>query len=431
MPVKIGSKPASFKYNKTYDIQLIIKDLDYSEDLMKVIITSSLATAYPAFEIVILVDQNDIILEKLYGDDPIKLTITLKAYDGDFGIPGQTYNFDLMMIKGDFSLTERPVMAKEEMQKERTFYKLVCLPRTAFKVMTTIVNDVFVNTTIGGIISQLSSKVGTRIFYDIYGENTTQIDQVVIPPTTLYNVIKEHQPGSSNSYDGFLDSKFGLFSGVPGVFCDYTGVVRIKNLTSKMQKGQSFTVYHLPTSGIQNFTEILNSCNDGKHFYTYDKLSTENAWPSKFGNLASTINSIVKPKDKLYSILTHNLEKIGQDSSISYFPNVKIGLPHNGSLERTRYITDETGNELDETSFISKHARAMSDLASVSFRIEKNFDIFGFMDVGECVKLNTQTIETKDFEGKYILWSSSIDFSRMAEWASVAMINLIRTNKYI
>jgi hypothetical protein len=53
------------------------------------------------------------------------------------------------------------------------------------------------------------------------------------------------------------------------------------------------------------------------------------------------------------------------------------------------------------------------------------------MDVGECVKLNTQTVETKDFEGKYILWSSSIDFARIVEWASVAMINLIRTNKYI
>jgi hypothetical protein len=55
--------------------------------------------------------------------------------------------------------------------------------------------------------------------------------------------------------------------------------------------------------------------------------------------------------------------------------------------------------------------------------------VLNLIDVGECVKFKPKTIEYVDFEGKYILWSSSIIFKRPSGWETTAKINLIRTNK--
>lgn len=430
MAVKIGSPQDKFQFNNTYDIELTIKNLNYSRDVLQVVIGNSLITAYPVIELMLLVDVNDIHLEKLYGNDPIKLTITLKGYDNDFGSPGPSYTFDLMMIKGKFGLTEKAMDFPEQSQKERTPYTMTCLVRKPFQIMTTLVNEVYLGRSISQIFDDLASKVGARIAYDRDNLNSEIIDQVCIPPTTLYNIIKEHAPESNNLYDGFLDARFGLYPNPTATYCDFEGVVKIKNLTNKMKASQAFTIYHLPTKG-KDIGEIISKCVDGKHFYTYDKIITEYAGPAKFGNIANSIKNVVKPKDSLSQIIEQNLEDIAKNNSISYFPNKQVSIPHNNSLNRQRFYVNDTGYEKTTTPFLSRYSRLMADLASISFRLEKNLRIFGLMEVGESVKLETNNLEYKDYEGKYILWSSSISFSREVDWISRARINLIRTNKYI
>jgi len=54
------------------------------------------------------------------------------------------------------------------------------------------------------------------------------------------------------------------------------------------------------------------------------------------------------------------------------------------------------------------------------------------MNVGEAVKFVTNTIEYIDISGKYILWSSDLQFvNKTSSWETTARINLCRTNKKI
>lgn len=432
MPIKVGSEKQQFKFNKTYDIELIIKDLDYSMDILKVDIYNSLATAYPVYEILLMIDSDDIAIEKLYGDDSMRLIITLKAYEGEMGMAGPKYEFGLMLLKGDFDLTVKPNVTEDFKQKERTFYKMTCVDKRAFKTMTSLVNEVYIGSTVEEIVYNLCSKVGARVAFDD-NANTTSIDQVCIPPTTLYNIIKEYNPNSSNLYDGYLDGRFGLFKeGVPGVYCNSRGTVVIKNLSRKMKMNQEFTIYHL-SGNLDNIADIINLCEntEGKNFYTYDSLLTEYAGSARFATVASSINHVVKPNNRLSDIITQDLNNIGKNNSLAYFPNKQVDLPHDGNIERKRYYTEDTGYNTETSSFLSRYGRAMADLSTVSLNLEKNLNIFGLMEVGEAVKINTFAIEKKDLEGKYILWSSKLEFSRGIEWKSVARINLMRTNKYI
>ncbi len=66
-----------FTPNRTYDVQVKIKNLDYTNDMIRIGIGSSLSTAYQVVTLVMSVDPNDVIIEDVFGGEPIKLGITL------------------------------------------------------------------------------------------------------------------------------------------------------------------------------------------------------------------------------------------------------------------------------------------------------------------------------------------------------------------
>jgi hypothetical protein len=70
-------KKSYYVTNKLYDVTVKIKDLDYTNDTVSVILTSSLSTAYQVIDITFLLDPADVIIEDIFGGEPIKLTITL------------------------------------------------------------------------------------------------------------------------------------------------------------------------------------------------------------------------------------------------------------------------------------------------------------------------------------------------------------------
>jgi hypothetical protein len=64
-----------FTPTRGYDIQLKIKELDYTNDLRSVRIVSAINTAYQIVTMSISLDPNDLILEDVMGKEPLKLSI--------------------------------------------------------------------------------------------------------------------------------------------------------------------------------------------------------------------------------------------------------------------------------------------------------------------------------------------------------------------
>lgn len=403
------------KYSKPkvsgYEFKLKIGDSNYSSDLYRVVIASSVTSPYQTITLELFVDPSDIILERIYGQTLIKLSVGMLM---PTGIPIDFIDFELFVVDSNFPISPSRVQQTTGKQKDRSPFSIITVCREAFKTMTTLVNKVYYNDTLKNIITDL---VGGSILYDSEDENLEKIDQVLIPPSTLYKSIK------------YLDRTFGLYSGIPVVFCLHDNIVRVFNLTKRIEKSQVYTMYHLASDDKEN-TKIIKKTMDGKNYYTYDALETTYTGNSLFSVMAPKLRFIVKPRDTLSYQIEENLEDVCLEQGI-ISKNKKVyfdsgGLPTD---KRTRYYTGQTGYEYTDTfikSFISKQ---ISGLTTVRFNIENNLPLLNLMKVGEPVKLNVGTLEMAQFAGKYILKASQITFEKTADWNAVCNITLIRTNK--
>ena len=416
----------SFIPNKLYEIKVKIKNLDYTNDLVEVRFASSLSTAYQVIDLIFFLDPNDVIIQDIFGGEPIKLAITLFR---EQNYPGPRIDVELMYLSSSFQMTQKSQESATKI-KDRTYFTINTVVRSAYQTMSSLVNDVFIGKTLKEIISSLASSTGATIEYDTNGQNTIQIDQICVPPTTLYKVIKEYDTRSDDMFDGFLDQRFGLFSGVPGVFCQFDNKVYIKNLSYRLAKEQTFTVYQLAGGESSKLVDkMYEDCMNGNTFYTYDLIISEYVGNARFADLASTINHIVKPKDSIAKLVEQDLSEVGTSYSLLYSQRNK-NLFIDSAVNRTKFYNQDTGHETDPTPFNSRFGRSLADLSTISLNIERNLPVLNLINVGECVKFKPSTIEYQDFEGKYILWSSVITFRKGGpNWASTAKINLIRTNK--
>lgn len=409
---------------RSYDVELKIKGKDYSQDLGAFQIVSSLSSGYQNIILTLSLDPNDILINNLLGKDSINLRITLLKEDG---IPGERVDFDLLYLKSDFQFADKS-NSSQQTQKDRTVIPITTLIRSPYKTMTTMVNDVFIGMKMRDILNSLVSKAGAKLKYDIDGENKTVIDQVCIPPTTLYKIIKEYSQTEGDIFDGYLDGRFGLFDGVPGVFCQHDNTIYIKNLTAKLQKNQTFTMYQLASNADrQEFERILKEVDSNNAYYTYDPIDSDYAGNARFGTVGSNIINIVKPSDTLYSTISQELRNVAKKYSLVY---QNSNLPIDSGIERTRYYNEDTGYNKSQTPFNSRFGRKLSDLASLAINVERNLPVLPLLNVGECVKFKPLILEYADLEGKYILWSSLLNFAySRTGWETTARVNLVRTNK--
>jgi len=408
---------------ETYQIRVVIGSLDYTSDLFSATLKSSLSTGYQIMDLVFSIDPNDIIVEQIYGGQEIKVAIMLLRENAEIG---PRIDLDLMMIKMDFQLNEKETQSTTK-QKDRGYLFVRTVVRPAYTVLSSLVNDVFLETTLNSIISQLALSTGAKIEYDIDGQNTTKIDQVCIPPTTLYKIIKEYDRNNPEVFDGFLDQRFGLFDGVPAVFCQYDKTIQIKNLTSRMNQEPTAVVYQLAIdTERKRFEDILGQTTDGRTFYTYATVQTDYSGNAKFASLATDINHIVKPKNALSQTINQNLEEVAQKYGLIY---QNQNIFKDVGVDRKKYYNEDTGYETESTIFNSRFSRQVADLATISIQLERNLPIHNLLQVGDCIDFRPLIVEYMDLAGKYILWSTNITFTRPNIWTSVATINLVRTNK--
>lgn len=400
-----------------YDLELKIKDLDYSGDLNGLRIVSSLSSAYQIIFLNLFLDSDDIILDGgLFGQDPLKLTIRLLGQDEN---DKEQLEFELMYIKSIFDMPAKSSInntgGKDE-QGERVPFKLVTVVRQPFKTMTTNVNYIYEGKKLKEIIEDLGSKVGaTSVEIDDDSINPEIIDQVIIPPITFYKAIT------------YLDETFGIYEGVSTSFCQFDNSVYVKNLTKRINNDFAFKV-HLLSTDLDN-TKIIEESLNGLTFYTYDSIKSEYKGNTKFANMAKNIKYIVKPKDKLFHLIEKDLETVCKENGL-IFKNSSFQFDEIIS-NRVRYDNSHTGYNETETFANAEISKKISSMSMIKLIIHRNLPILNLTNVGECVKFDTNIVSYGEITGKYILHSSDILFNREKDWECGAIINLIRTNKTI
>lgn len=406
---------------RTDDIEVKIKGVDYSNDLHKLNIISSLASPYPIFEFSIAVDPDEIILDGVFGEDPIKLFLRTVSDDGQIE---EEIDMELMLLDTDQSTSSKPQMSDEKRQV-RSGFNFMAVPVKSFETITTNINAVYINTNIRNIIENLvRNNTYAKPEIDTEGINTDPIEQVVIPPTTLYRIIKES--GYRSIMDGYLDNQFGLYNGIPAVYCTFDNRLKIMNLTKRIKKTNFLKIYQLSES--EDSENIYDRSSSGKAVYTFTAAKSSYSGNTKFSSISKDINYITKPSDSLYQIINKDLDNVIAEYGL-IDKNKKV--QKNSVLsKRRRYNINHTGNEDSETFSNSDISSLIGNLSSIELDIYGNFSVESMMNIGNVIKFEPSNIEQTDVHGKYIMYSTFIKYSRSTtEWNKECSVRLVRSNK--
>lgn len=417
MSEQVGSRILS--PDQSYDIQMIIEDLDYTNDLIGVQIVSSILTAYQIISIDLVLDQQDILFKRLYGKDPISLTI---RYMGRSGASKsneiEKITFDLMQVS-DISVVRLAGPNMTGKHRELSKVSILTIPRKPFVTMMSMVNDLFYGVTPSAILSQLIQSSGANVNFDANNLNKFTVEQVLIPPMTLYKAIE------------YIDTNFGIYEG--GVcnygFCNYDNTVNIFNLSKKINNSVAFTVHQVAVGG--DNSDVFKNPYDGKNFVTYHNLDSEYHGNTKICNTPKNITYSIKPTDMFYQLIKLNFYDICQKNGV--YTGNSPEIYHDSILDsRELFHTGYTGNDLSSAFAVSNIARYTFDFSNLTIYLDRNIQISNMLRVGEAVRLETKTVEYVELAGNYILKASEITFNKETmNWMPSVVLKLNRTNKTI
>lgn len=409
----VSKETQYYSSNMTFNLILKIGKIDLTPDLMEFSIISSLALPYQSFIVKLFLDPNDIITEKIYGQIPIDVTINLL---GTEPFPMESIKFELMYLDSDVNLLEGKGNS-DLGEKERIPITIHAVARDAYKTMNTFVNNIYQGSNLQSAILDLVKKAGATLKFDKMGQNIEVIDQILVPPTTLYKNLE------------YINRTFGLFNGIPAIYCSHDNVVHIKNLTNKMKQAQALTIYQFSTD-TKDTIKIIEKCNDGIHYYTLQQLNTKYGGNSVFAFLAPTLVYVVKPNDRLEQKIQIDLEQFTKKYGL-ISKNDKIFFDKSAMKDtRKTVLKDHTGYNLSQTFINANRSKSISNITDLTLSVERSIKILNLMSVGESVEITAvKSTTTSEVTGRYILNTSEIKFNKLKDWEASAVLSLMRSNR--
>ena len=386
---------------------------DMTEKLNKLTILTSIDMPYQTFILDVYTESNEFILNEIYGQKPITLTSILLATDE---YPLERVTYDLMYLDSEMPISIQ-VQDPMAVQIDRFLISITAVGRKPYITMNKSINRVYQGSKIEDVITDMVSNTSAADFkYDSRGRNTDVIDQILVPPSTIYKNVR------------YLNRTFGIFNGAMAFFCLHDNVVHLKNLTDKMKNSHTFTIYQLSLDGDNE--DIFEKCNDGKTFYTVKDVETSYKGNAAFSVLAPTIWHVVKPRNKLSEIIPIELEAFSQQYGL-ISKNNKIFYDKDALSAKTRISvhSEHTGYDESETFINARYSKKVSAITEMNIVVEQSMRLLNLMNVGDAVFFNSKITDISNLTDKYILRSSELTFTLKRDWTSSAKLNLIRTNR--
>lgn len=400
-----------------YDLELSIGGTDLTRELFSCAILHSLGTYYPMFEISLAISPDDILLNKIYGQDPILLRIKLLgAGSQETSAPVlEDIQFSLLVLNSNFNMpiTESS-LNKDKQQTDMAIISFSAVPREPYKIMTAIINKIYLAKNMNGIISDMINTAGGNPKIDRSGLPSDIFDQIIIPPKSLIGNLKA------------LNSLYGIHNGTTVIFCDHEKNVHVKNLTDRMNKKEAFQITQL-SSG-EDESKVVNDQNE-EIYFTTQPIETNYDANMKLATISKINKFIIKPKDVLHYIKEVDVfdwaEQYGlKDGNGKLFSDVFLN-------NRTKYFMENSAWPYDkQDEFVEPVLiKNIANMSIIRMSINRYFNMVSLMKVGEAILFNTKVEQYLDISGKYILFSSELVFTKHTNWNSTANLTCIRTNR--
>jgi hypothetical protein len=385
-----------------YTILFTIDSLDLSSHVDSVKIISSIESVYSAIIIDFKIDSQDVILQKIYGQKPIKLTVSLRTEDQQ-ELSMCEWNLIAIDIKTDFDM--KPQEGDPTNQKTNPV-TIVCVIKEAFVAMSTLVNRLIGDSkqmtpleVVKDIVSKCA-KIDAEI--DEENKNTETIYQMIIPPMTLSKSIK------------YIDQYFGLYKGPYYAFCTTENGefrFRMSDLSRSIKKPEEYTIYLLTAGGDQKssvFDEVDPSENK---YYVYDPMATKYKGNKSVMKEAYNHRFITRPMDKLYHNIDFNMNDVFKDNAAKSGSSTEMLLSEDVK-SRYKIHTEHTGYETTDTFARSSLSQKLTNLSYLNFSIDRNINITAPMRVGIPIIVETDSPSYLEYRGKYLVSQSVIIITR-------------------
>jgi len=412
--------------SRNYELSCKVGKFDLTNDLIQLSIVSSVEIPYRTYIMDLFLDPDDMILQKIYGQEPIQLKI--KVFGSTENIPHEIIETNLMALGSKFDLLMKDSQPQLP-DKIRSSIRIRAIPLEGYSVMTAFVNGVYLGKNLRTIVNDLVSKSGGDLFYDGSDANSSTYDQIIIPPSPLYKALQ------------YLDRTFGFFNGLAAIgsssiktkrksnsaiSSDIKPKVIIKNLTNQTDFAK-ITITQLSTDSV-NQEELLNKF-DGKTFYTYNPVETEYTGNTMFSTYGTTMKHIVKPRDELYRTIELDTATIADDYGITT-KKKQLFFSGKGQVKRTSFFKDHTGYDKDETFIRAIHSKFFAQMSILKVHLEKWLILQNLLDVGNGVIFRSKITDVMDLTGHYVSKFSLTHFIRAnRDWECGVTLNLIRTNR--
>ena len=422
-----GTEERSSYWNpsRNYELTCKVGKTDLTNDLNQMNIVSSVETPYRTYVLDFFLDPDDMILEKIYGQEPIQLSI--KVYGTSENIPHEIIETNLMALGSKYDLLVKDTQPQIP-DKIRSSVRIRAVPIEGYGSMTTFVNGVYLETTLREIVTNLVEQSGAKLEYDEGGENAQRYDQIIVPPAPLYKALK------------YLNRTFGFFNGLAGIYSSAIKVERksnsavlskikptvyIKNLTKSKEFGKVVVTQLASDSKNEDLLDVF----DGKTFYTYNPIETEYTGNTTFSVYGSKMKHVVKPRDELYKTIEIDTKDFANKYGIVTKKN-QVFFSEQGQEKRISFFKDHTGYDDDETFIQAIHSKYFSQMSLLKIHLEKWLILENLLKVGTGVKFNSQITDIRDLTGDYVLKFSLAHFIRATrDWECGVTLHLIRTNR--
>jgi hypothetical protein len=412
--------------SRNYGLTCKVGKFDLTNDLNQMTIISSVEVPYKTYVMDFFLDPDDMILQKIYGQEPIQLKI--KVFGTSENIPHEILEVNLMALGSKYDLLMKDSQPQIP-DKTRSAIRIRAVPLEGYSVMTAYVNGVYLGSNIRSIVNDLVKQSGGDLYYDGQGSNGRIYDQIIVPPSPLYKALK------------YLDRTFGFFDGLAGITSnsiktkrksnsaitsDITPKVYIKNLS----RGFDFTkvtITQLSTDNVEQ-DKLLNIF-DGKTFYTYNPVETEYTGNTIFSLYGNTMKHIVKPRDELSKTISLDTSKFANDYGVTTKKN-QIFFSKQGQEKRISIFKDHTGYDDTETHIRAIHSKFFGQMSILKVHLEKWLILQNLLEVGNGVIFRSKITDVRDLTGHYISKFCMTHFIRATrDWECGVTLHLIRTNR--
>lgn len=397
------------KLQQNYNIVFTIGEYNFSHAITKIEIGASydIGSVYSVFFIHFRIDSKVLFVTEFYKNEEIRLQISFTDIEKrikevcDFNLIGISMNFDIGMkagVKPATLLPDHPLSQN---------VRLIAISKKPFVSMTTTVNKLF-SYKESNIPLDCVEKLATTFLKDLNGKtidrknsNNYVIEQLLIPPMTFADGVR------------FINSKYPLYNGgLPFLFCDVDNNLQIWDITQKIKEREFYKVYYL-SKGEKDENAIFKTPGDEMNVFHSSPPQISTNFQSNKQVIRSGYENIIvnKPLDNINEYLNVKIDEVYKDYGL------KDNDPENmlTYYKALRYRKSIKQNIPGVDTVLSKTLLNEKIKKSIEIRLSiiGNAPITKFLQIGVPIYFQTNVIEQVKFNGKYIVGTSYIVFTRI------------------